>query len=343
MKIGYKMIAACFACLLIVSGSVNIAYADNGGFETAIGKNVESKVQHYTEFQNHRFRLLDTLRNPEEAKQNFLAHYFNVISKVQQDYSLPQLTEQTATVYKTILAQEDEKNSLRTDMTDAVEFLDWYENKAENEAMLSEFAKINKQIVSGLISQKEGVESAQLLLPTLPENHNDQPRSLDRSSGINVAAAKEYAAKYAVNPNPKYGYMQGGWGPWSHGEDCTNFASQIAYAGGMYMSQSDNPYSGWWWKSQNNTSVSWINANAFKNYMGSNYKTMSWKQLVYSVDDGDFIGVDYDQDGKVDHVGFVYQKGRDGLQIAQHSTNYLAWDGGWPKHDGNAVYYRILH
>ncbi len=340
MKICYKMIATCFACLLIANGLVNLAYADNNSGVTT-QENSFVKVRHYTTFQGERFRLLDTFQNPSSAKQNFLSKHFSVINKAKKSYSLPELTEKTATIYKTILSQEDEKNTFRTDTTESVEFLDWYENRSENDAILAELAKINKQISNGLLSKKEGIESASILLPTLPENHNDKPYYADRSPRINVSAAKKYASKYAVKPNPKYGYRKGGWWIWEHDEDCTNFASQILYAGGVAMDMYNNPSKGWWWKAQNNTSISWINANTFKNYMGSRYNTKHWKQLVNSVSDGDFIGVDYNQDGKVDHIGFVYQKGHDGLKIAQHSTNYLAWNGGWPKHDGKAIYYRV--
>lgn len=207
MKICYKMIATCFACLLIANGLVNVAYAGNHSGVTT-QENSFVKVRNYIAFQGERFRLLDTFQDPNSAKQNFLSEHFDVINKAKKSYSLPELTEKTATIYKNILSQEDEKNTLRTDATESVEFLDWYENRSENDAILAELEKINKQISNGFLSKEEGIESAYLLLPTLPENHNDKPYYADRSSGINVSAAKKYAAKYAVKPNPKYGYKK---------------------------------------------------------------------------------------------------------------------------------------
>lgn len=108
MKICYKMIATCFACLLIANGLVNLAYADNNSGVTT-QENSFVKVRHYTTFQGERFRLLDTFQNPSSAKQNFLSKHFSVINKAKKSYSLPELTEKTATIYKTILSQEDEK------------------------------------------------------------------------------------------------------------------------------------------------------------------------------------------------------------------------------------------
>lgn len=82
-------------------------------------------------------------------------------------------------------------------------------------------------------------------------------------------------------------------------------------------------------------------ANVFKNYMGSGYKTKNWKSFVNNVRDGDFIGIDFKSDGSVDHIGFVHTKSGGRLRIAQHTVNYLKWNGDWPKYDGKGTYYRV--
>jgi hypothetical protein len=100
--------------------------------------------------------------------------------------------------------------------------------------------------------------------------------------------------------------------------------------------------SGWWWRSIGNRSLSWIQANTFANYMGSGYNSTSWNSLKNNVRAGDFIGYDSGDDGAVDYIGFVYSKSStQGLRIAQHSADYLRWEGetGWPNISGR--YYRI--
>ncbi|WP_353067165.1 amidase domain-containing protein [Arcanobacterium hippocoleae] len=141
-----------------------------------------------------------------------------------------------------------------------------------------------------------------------------------------------------MNPNPKYGVEKTKifWDA-----DCTNFASQILLAGGVDMDTYNDVYKGWWWKGKGNRSVLWINANTFKNYMGSGYSTRSWRSFVSNVRSGDFIGVDFGNDGSVDHIGFVYSKSGSRLRIAQHTRNYLDWNGDWPDSDNEGKYYRV--
>lgn len=81
--------------------------------------------------------------------------------------------------------------------------------------------------------------------------------------------------------------------------------------------------------------------NIFKNYMGSGYSTQKWSDFVSNVRDGDFIGVDFGDDGSVDHMGFVYTKIGGKLKLAQHTKNYLDRNGGWPDYDGEGRYYRV--
>lgn len=197
---------------------------------------------------------------------------------------------------------------------------------------------MSRTVNEGILPEKDAVEQARMLVPTKPENGNDRPVYQPRNSGINLTAARNYARKYAVNPNPKYGVEKT---KIFLDDDCTNFASQILLAGGVGMDTYNDVHKGWWWKGKGNRSVSWINANTFKNYMGSAYSTRSWRSFVSNVRSGDFLVLDFGNDGSVDHIGFVYSKRGGRLQIAQHTRNYLDWNGGWPDSDNKGKYYRV--
>ncbi|KLU63103.1 putative amidase domain protein [Peptococcaceae bacterium CEB3] len=69
-------------------------------------------------------------------------------------------------------------------------------------------------------------------------------------SGINRQAVVNYAEKYALNYNPAYP---------SYSADCTNFASQAVYAGGV-------PATTTWYSG----SYDWVNVGGFHDYMINN-------------------------------------------------------------------------
>lgn len=59
-------------------------------------------------------------------------------------------------------------------------------------------------------------------------------------SNFNIDEACSYAENYALNPNPNYKSFEG------IGGDCTNFISQILYAGGIKQTTAWKPYTNPW-------------------------------------------------------------------------------------------------
>lgn len=59
-------------------------------------------------------------------------------------------------------------------------------------------------------------------------------------NNFNVDEACSYAETFALKPNPKYKYFEG------IGGDCTNFISQILYAGGFKQTPTWKPYTNAW-------------------------------------------------------------------------------------------------
>ncbi|QCA29656.1 amidase domain-containing protein [Vagococcus xieshaowenii] len=80
-----------------------------------------------------------------------------------------------------------------------------------------------------------------------------------RSAPFNYAKGTTYALKYALTPNSSYEVFSNG--------DCTNFTSQIAFAGGKKKVWAANP-SGypWYWDKKGVYSRSWTVAFTFAQY-----------------------------------------------------------------------------
>jgi hypothetical protein len=195
------------------------------------------------------------------------------------------------------------------------------------------------------------------------EQNNTQLQSQNSSEARALAAsfdfsrAMQYVNLYALNANSD------GFGTFSN--DCTNFASQILYAGNV--SQVDyypNENSGWWHRKVTSSgpiiypdhkySVSWIQADTFARYMGMGLTTTNHTTFSGNLQAGDFIAYDKQRDGDWNHMGFVTAVSSTlgnysgysfyDYKVAQHTTNYHAWTSsstnGWETLD-NVTYGRV--
>ena len=78
---------------------------------------------------------------------------------------------------------------------------------------------------------------------------------------------------------------------------------------------------------------------------GVDYKYSSHASFANKLKKGDYISIDYTNDGNWDHMGFVTavgsktSSGYKNYQVAQHSGDYLAWANsskcGWAKTKNN--------
>ena len=290
-------------------------------------------------FLDRVFELVDTFENESAAIVAFEAEHPGVISAIRDSGDLPPLDGDTASFYKQQAWNGTGDGAVRPGWNEAEGFFDYLENRAENAEISGWLDDIEASYESGEIDYDEAMRSAQMMVPDKGANHAGGI-SVDVSTyamGVNLTAARAYAETYATKYNPKYGYEYA----IHDSADCTNFASQILLAGGISMDTYMSESSGWWWKAKNSRSISWRNADTFKNYMGSTYSTKRWNSFKGNVTAGDFIGLDATSDGIVDHIGFVYTTGPSGVYIAQHSSDYIMWNGGWPDKSGSGTYYRV--
>lgn len=77
----------------------------------------------------------------------------------------------------------------------------------------------------------------EIFISSISHNINHKKRD---DSNFNITAACAYAETFALTPNPKYKYFE------NIGGDCTNFISQILFAGGLKQNNSWKPYTMPW-------------------------------------------------------------------------------------------------
>lgn len=117
----------------------------------------------------------------------------------------------------------------------------------------------------------------------------------------------------------------------SNGGDCANFASQVLHEGGKFKKTGG-------WNYDKDGSQSWLNAQAFKNYLiysgrgsliahGTYDKVL---KLSYKLLPGDIVA--YEKKGKVVHISVVTGADSRGYSLVNcHNTDRfkVPWDLGW--------------
>lgn len=140
-------------------------------------------------------------------------------------------------------------------------------------------------------------------------------QSTSSNSYWNESLATSYALQYAVNPNSAYRVFS---------DDCTNFASQIALAGGASFDYgSEIP---WYYSNGLAYSRSWTVAQDFVDYWVQlkgarvqQYETQV--DLILGVNPGDFIGFILDDTLVLNHIAYCDRKADGGAYISEHTSN----------------------
>ena len=130
----------------------------------------------------------------------------------------------------------------------------------------------------------------------------------------NRKAVYEYAKKWAYTRNPKYYNYDG------VGGDCTNFASQCMYAGGMPMNYK-NTY-GWFYINGNNKSPSWTGVEFLYKFLTTNNGIGPKGEVtnLEKIEVGDLIQLCFNGE-LYTHTLVVVKPGKDiyNVKIASHS------------------------
>lgn len=308
-----------------------------------------------------------TFDNSEAALNNISLEAGTLIALLKNTYNLDDFSAETVAEYYDAsleMFDNEQRPDWYTESNSEFQtfraFYDIYENEGKNELLQSNIAA--RRITS---SEKIALDCELLML--LPYNsyvaaaeENNvslEPPAEMRTlvNGFDTSLGIAYAKLYAESPNKsEYHYFSNG--------DCANFASQILENGGVSQVVYDSEYSGWWHKTSTNWlgikththSRSWTMADTFSRYMGVCATTTSNYTFSTNIVAGDFVAADFDSDGDWDHMGFVTGKqgylpsdGYYDYQIAQHTSNYLAWASSSTNNwdtiggDGGGTYARI--
>lgn len=130
--------------------------------------------------------------------------------------------------------------------------------------------------------------------------------------------AVEYAHRWAFSRNPDFydfSYIGG---------DCTNFASQVLYAG--YGEMNYKPVLGWYYNNINDRTPSWTGVNELYNFLINN-RASGPKAVEVEISDilpGDLIQLDFDGDNSFDHTPIIVDIGEktpETILLAAHTND----------------------
>jgi hypothetical protein len=148
----------------------------------------------------------------------------------------------------------------------------------------------------------------------------------------NREKAVQYAHEWAFGRNPKYYDFE------KVGGDCTNFASQVIYAGSGIMNHT--PTYGWYYKSSYDRTASWTGVNFLYKFLVNNKGAGPFAEVADAKDakPGDIVQINFQTTGDFDHSPVIVKTGTRGnldeILIAAHTydrdyyklTNYTFKD-----------------
>ena len=152
----------------------------------------------------------------------------------------------------------------------------------------------------------------------------------------NREKAVEYAKKWALGRNPEfYDYSR-------IGGDCTNFASQVLFAG--YGEMNYRPVFGWYYTDANRKSPSWTGVNELYSFVTSNRGAgpKAVEVEISGIGPGDLVQLDFDGDGRFDHTPVIIDVGEytpETVLLAAHTNDSL----NRPLSDYDYADVRFLH
>jgi len=134
----------------------------------------------------------------------------------------------------------------------------------------------------------------------------------------NREAAVEYAHRWAFSRNPEYYDFE------NLGGDCTNFASQVIFAGCGVMNYT--PVSGWFYINLNNRAPAWTGVNQLYDFLINNRGVGPRAELIdlSEVLPGDLIQLDFGGTNGFDHTPVVVDSGQgtpDTILVAAHTND----------------------
>ena len=294
--------------------------------------------------------LYCVFKDKEYAMNKLKENVPDLLEYIKNKYNLQTLNSSNWKDYKTSmyeLMNDDSKyNEDSKEIIILRSFFGIYEDDEKNEEIIEYVNTNNKKIKN--VDSIEYLEISYML-----PYYSSMARSVEENTTYKINAKSSFNVSKAINYAKKYAYEANNKDYEVFKQDCTNFASQILEAGGVSQEVYDSVYKGWWHKKtmiafvpHHTNSHSWSLADVFARYMGVGYTTNNNNDFSKNIKKGDFVALDFDNNGTWDHLGFVTDKKTSpacywngdyiDYKIAQHSDNYNAWgsdknENNWPK------------
>ncbi len=156
-------------------------------------------------------------------------------------------------------------------------------------------------------------------------------------SGYDRDKALEYAHKWAFARNPAYFDFE------NYGGDCSNFISQIIYAGCGLMNYSNTL--GWYYIDSNHRSPAWTGVDFLYDFLINNRGPGPFGELaeIKDVEPGDLIQLSFSGGNHFNHTVLVVDTGKsaaiENLLTASHTDN----TDNYPLTEYNWIDLRAIH
>ena len=153
----------------------------------------------------------------------------------------------------------------------------------------------------------------------------------------NRSKAVEYAHRWAFSRNMRYYDFS------ELGGDCTNFTSQVLYAGSNIMNYSN--HSGWYYIDMNNRSPSWTDVDYLFNFLVNNIGRGPFGEEIdiKDIQLGDIIQLSFNLPHDFNHSLVVVKTGTvpdlNNIEIATHTIDR----DNYPLKNYNWEYIRFIH
>lgn len=263
----------------------------------------------------------------------------NEQNKIAPDFDLSKNLKETEE--KLLLAAKESLNKEYTDFTSVgyLNFLDDVANTnlyqlGSSESENIEFTEFSAIYISNIFADSTEKDRTSLLNKTYQEIKEENIKNFlqaekssknvnDRSAYFNYSKGTAYAKQYSLKYNNYYQNFP---------SDCTNFTSQIAFAGGKQKVWTKNASGyAWYWDKNNVYSHAWTVANIFTQYWTADGAlTITETSKVgaqRAMKEGAFIAYWNKNTYQISHMSYCNYK-RDGkANISQHTTD--RWNYPW--------------
>lgn len=289
--------------------------------------------------------------NREAELIKFQDKYKNELNFIKDKFNLDKLSMDNWKKYYDYLEslEGEEHKQLGNKLNKMLVFFCIFENTDSNNEIRALYREL---IEKNKLNDIESLKQIDSLTP-YTSNKVAKPKRDKRSfrgiGGMSLNNAINYAADYARTSNPRYKDYS------DDGGDCTNFVSQVLFAGGIPETFA------WSYNYGIRPTRSWTYAPAFANLYGVFYSTTDHFEFSKRILKGDVIGYDRAGAGKWNHMAFISdadnnwawytlkngeRKAYYDYKVAQHSGKYLAWtstqENGWDDAEGGTFTYGII-